>query len=1689
MADTNLSIFESTLPDTTTKEVTAYDTATTTVSGLPSYLNVTISNGGLLNGVYDAWCINSSFGLARNTYDNSTVYSSYGTIPAGILYTGEQTVNASSADPYLDKLQQINWLLNNVTEASNLVNNTYRYGGVDYTWGDVQLAIWKLLGETSILDSTDFNSLEVYSQQKADDLVTLATINGSDFLPVAGNDIGVIVKASGQQPILLEVKTSGIGDFVWEDLNANGIQDGNEAGINGATVTLLDANGNVLSSTITGDNPYTAEIESGYYQFGPLLPSNYQVRFTLPTDFNAVSPYLQGNNSLDSDANPNNNLTSNLLTLVGGEINKTIDAGFYKYASLGDFVFNDSNVNGIQDAEEVGVSGVTVQLINPTDGSVIGTTTTDSNGAYTFTGLTPGEYQVQFSAPTGYSFTSVNQGTDDAQDSDANPSTGLTQTVTLTSGEFNGTLDAGLVQLARLGDRVWHDINANGIQDAGEVGIAEAGVNLLNASGNVIATTNTDADGLYSFSNLQPGDYKVQFVQPNGFNGVSPVNQGGDDSIDADADTNLTTGLINLSAGENDPTIDAGFYKTASLGDFVFNDSNVNGIQDAGEVGVSGVTVTLISGGADGIINGIGDTTVTTTTNGSGNYGFTGLTPGQEYQVEFSNLPTGYQFTQADAGSNDGLDSDADPSTGKTQIVTLSSGENNTTLDAGIYQNAGDLSITKTDNLTTVTPGQQITYTIVAQNNGLVTATNALVSDIIPSNLTNVTWTSVAAGGATDNQTSGTGNINDYVTLTAGSSITYTVNGTVATNALSSSPTSNSETSTFNFNGNSALDGTNGNIRTFSVNDVSVKTSAFSRDSFGTWKTAYLGSFTGGLGVTDSSEGDGGNGLHRVDNVGRNNYILFEFSESVIVDRAFLDSVVDDSDISVWIGNFNNPYTNHLTLSDSVLSSFGFSEVNLTGSSSDRWANFNASNNIGNTLVIAAWTQDSSPDDRFKIHSLDIQQPVAPTTVSLSNTATVTAATGFTDTNLNNNSATDTNTVIAVSTVKIGDRVWYDADGDGIQDTGESGVGGVNVKLFNQAGTQIGLTTTNAHGLYEFTVKANHTYSVQFDKPTDFDGFSPANVGNDAADSDVVNANGKTASFSVGTSDDLTIDAGLIKNIGDLSITKNDCLTLVTPGQEVTYTIVVSNDGLMTVTNALVSDLIPSLLTNVTWSSVATGGATGNELHGTGSIDDYVTLTSGSSITYTVNGTVATNALSSAPTSNYETSTFNFEGNSATDGTDGNVRTFSVNGVSVKTSAFSRDSFGTWKTAYLGSYTGGLGVTDSSEGSGSGGLHRVDNLGRNNYVLFEFSESVSVDRAELDYVIDDSDISVWIGNFNNPFSNHLTLNNTVLSNFGFSEVNLTGSSSDRWADINASQKIGNTLVIAAKTGDSNDQFKIRSLDIQKPVAPTTVSLSNTATVTAPTGFTDTNLNNNSATDTDTVIAAPGVRTPGFWHNTEWQKFWDGVQGNEPSEKTDPKFPDCDLLFAPHTNSAQPGKVLDPVSGQYDIGLLIGDYNLNGKTDAGENTLFYTHAQALQIVDSSAQPNLEDKRYDLGSSLVASWLNYLAGNPIDTANQTDKDARHYINQGINWLQASTPDENGDHQGDGALNQLTGSVVNSLLANTYWNLGISSASGLLSPHNSDTNVVDPLDAGSVIHTALDNYNNGLGLADHVFSGGNS
>ncbi|MFT3893586.1 MAG: SdrD B-like domain-containing protein [Anaerolineales bacterium] len=219
--------------------------------------------------------------------------------------------------------------------------------------------------------------------------------------------------------------------------------------------------------------------------------------------------------------------------------------GLYQPASLGDFVWNDLDRDGIQDVNETGINGVTVNLYRPgygpdgipgnaDDNSIVATTTTAGNGQYLFSNLIPGDYYVDFIPPAGYVVSPQDQGGNDATDSDANPLTGQTIVTTLVSGENDLTWDAGLYQSASLGDFVWNDLDADGVQDAGETGIDGVTVELYDGAGNLVATTTTSGGGLYLFTNLVPGDYSVRFVPPAGY-AVSPQDRSGNDATDSDA--------------------------------------------------------------------------------------------------------------------------------------------------------------------------------------------------------------------------------------------------------------------------------------------------------------------------------------------------------------------------------------------------------------------------------------------------------------------------------------------------------------------------------------------------------------------------------------------------------------------------------------------------------------------------------------------------------------------------------------------------------------------------------------------------------------------------------------------------------------------------------------------------------------------------------------------------------------------------------------------------------------------------------------------------------------------------------------------------------------------------------------------------------------------------------------------------
>jgi uncharacterized repeat protein (TIGR01451 family) len=307
-----------------------------------------------------------------------------------------------------------------------------------------------------------------------------------------------------------------------------------------------------------------------------------------------------------------------------------------------------------------------------------------------------------------------------------------------------------------VGDYVWADTNRDGQQDAGEPGIPGVTVQLYGSDGFIQQETVTDADGFYSFLGLTRGEpYRITFTAPAGMS-FSQANTGSDSSdsdsiVSADGRTGSVAFRAPLSgfnqasdksAGTlaDDSTIDAGFVSAIvsppvtqlySIGDYVWFDTNRDGIQSAGEPAASGVTVNLFDAAGNQIA---------TVTDSNGFYVFTGLTPGAAYHLQVV-APVGTGFTvpmQGPEGTQSVVGADGKTNFGSSggTLTNSATVPDLPTLDAGLVK----INLALTKALATAgpfTPGMTVTYTLTPQNTGLADALAGWsITDLLPTGMT-----------------------------------------------------------------------------------------------------------------------------------------------------------------------------------------------------------------------------------------------------------------------------------------------------------------------------------------------------------------------------------------------------------------------------------------------------------------------------------------------------------------------------------------------------------------------------------------------------------------------------------------------------------------------------------------------------------------------------------------------------------------------------------------------------------------------------------------------------------------------------------------------------------------------------------------------------------------------------------------
>ncbi|MGD9613293.1 MAG: SdrD B-like domain-containing protein, partial [Kiritimatiellia bacterium] len=423
-----------------------------------------------------------------------------------------------------------------------------------------------------------------------------------------------------------------IGDTVFYDWNSNGVQNvESEGGISNVTVWLYeDANGDgVVNTNTDAFIATTVTATNGYYLFTNLFATN-----TYLVVVDRQDPDLPANAIVTADPDAVKDARS-VVTIVNAD-NFDQDFGFWPYGNgaIGDTVWKDVNADGVQSGyQETGISNVLVTLYHEANGTwwPLRSTNTDANGHYLFDSLPDGNYRVVV---------------DDADadlpvDAFGNvyyPSTPVFHDATISGGSTDLDADFGFAPYGAIGDTVFWDIGRNGDQDFNDPGVpgvevrlyADANANgIYDAGETLLATDTTDADGRYLFDRLLPGRYAVFVVTASGpLLGADQTADPQSDGLTCD-DPLLTVPCDDQCGWALAPAqiflgADFGYAPRGVIGDTLWVDANDNGVRDEGELGIPYVDVILYSNGV---------AIATNATDADGYYGFSGLVDFANYGV------------------------------------------------------------------------------------------------------------------------------------------------------------------------------------------------------------------------------------------------------------------------------------------------------------------------------------------------------------------------------------------------------------------------------------------------------------------------------------------------------------------------------------------------------------------------------------------------------------------------------------------------------------------------------------------------------------------------------------------------------------------------------------------------------------------------------------------------------------------------------------------------------------------------------------------------------------------------------------------------------------------------------------------------------------------------------------------------
>lgn len=352
-----------------------------------------------------------------------------------------------------------------------------------------------------------------------------------------------------------------LGDYVWHDLNGDGLQSFGEPGIPDIEVRLYNRLGFLVERTRTDGD--------GYYSFEEVYPGDYYLSFEVGEDYFPTWDEVGGNRSVDSNVTEEFGPgTTDLYNLDADDL--SIDAGFVQCAYIGGTVWFDYDRDNVRDVTENGINGMIVELyrLEPYGWTLWSSTVTGHNedtpsddGFYKFCAM-PGQYYLKFNNPPETLVAVAPDRAPEDFDSDVTGryGEGTTNDIVVFSGDDRCDVGAGYYLMGTIGDYIWLDSNGNGMRESYESGVSGVLVNAVNSEGVIMASAISDEEGRYMLDYLGRDEYYIQVEEPIGYV-FSEANMGVDDTMDSDIDGSNgygTSRYYAIEPGEHTSGVDVG---------------------------------------------------------------------------------------------------------------------------------------------------------------------------------------------------------------------------------------------------------------------------------------------------------------------------------------------------------------------------------------------------------------------------------------------------------------------------------------------------------------------------------------------------------------------------------------------------------------------------------------------------------------------------------------------------------------------------------------------------------------------------------------------------------------------------------------------------------------------------------------------------------------------------------------------------------------------------------------------------------------------------------------------------------------------------------------------------------------------------------------------------------------------------